>query len=42
MTESFDLQRFVEAQDRVYGTVLRELKSGEKRSHWMCYIFPPD
>jgi len=26
----------------VYGTVLSELRAGEKRSHWMWFIFPQD
>lgn len=38
--EPFDLQRFVSAQERVYATVLEELRSGRKQSHWMWYIFP--
>ncbi|MEB3023908.1 DUF1810 domain-containing protein [[Mycobacterium] crassicus] len=38
--EPFGLQRFVDAQDRVYDTVLAELRSGRKRSHWMWFIFP--
>ncbi|OBA79067.1 calpastatin [Mycobacterium sp. 1164966.3] len=39
-TDRFDLKRFVEAQDRVYPSVLDELRSGRKRSHWMWFIFP--
>jgi uncharacterized protein (DUF1810 family) len=35
-----DLQRFVEAQDPVIETVKEELRSGQKRSHWMWYVFP--
>lgn len=35
-----DLQRFVEAQDRVYESVCNELALGEKTSHWMWFIFP--
>ncbi|WP_018257592.1 DUF1810 domain-containing protein [Halomicrobium katesii] len=35
-----DLQRFVEAQESVIGTVKRELRSGRKRSHWMWFVFP--
>jgi uncharacterized protein (DUF1810 family) len=35
-----DLERFVEAQDRVYERVLDELRAGEKRSHWMWFVFP--
>lgn len=35
-----DLQRFVEAQARVYDSVLDELRAGRKRSHWMWFVFP--
>jgi uncharacterized protein (DUF1810 family) len=38
--DPFDLQRFVDAQDRVYGTVIAELQSGRKRSHWIWFVFP--
>jgi uncharacterized protein (DUF1810 family) len=38
--DPFDLRRFTNAQDRIYDSVLAELKSGQKRSHWMWYIFP--
>jgi uncharacterized protein (DUF1810 family) len=40
MSDPFDLQRFVDAQDRVFDTVLAELQAGRKRTHWMWYIFP--
>lgn len=40
MAESFDLQRFVDAQDPVYEQVRRELQDGDKRSHWMWFVFP--
>ena len=40
MTDSFDLNRFIEAQDTAYPYALDELKEGCKRSHWMWYIFP--
>lgn len=36
----FDLNRFVFAQDGHYQQALREVKAGDKRSHWMWYIFP--
>ena len=39
-TDRFDLKRFVEAQARVYPSVLEELRAGRKRSHWMWFIFP--
>ncbi|MEB3030559.1 DUF1810 domain-containing protein [[Mycobacterium] nativiensis] len=38
--EPFGLQRFVDAQDRVYDTVVAELRGGRKRSHWIWFIFP--
>ncbi|WP_428391218.1 DUF1810 domain-containing protein [Lichenicoccus sp.] len=34
------LQRFVDAQDRVLEQVLRELRQGRKRTHWMWFVFP--
>lgn len=34
------LDRFVEAQHRVYDGVLDELAMGHKTSHWMWFIFP--
>ncbi len=40
MNDPYDLARFVHAQERVYPTVLEELRSGSKRSHWMWFIFP--
>lgn len=40
MPAVFDLQRFIDAQDPVYRSVLDELRAGEKRGHWMWYIFP--
>jgi uncharacterized protein (DUF1810 family) len=38
--EPFDLQRFVVAQDPVFGEVCAELAAGAKRSHWMWFVFP--
>lgn len=38
--DPFDLQRFVDAQERVYDTVLEELRAGRKRSHWIWFVFP--
>jgi uncharacterized protein (DUF1810 family) len=35
-----DLQRFVAAQEPVFAQVCRELAAGEKRSHWMWFVFP--
>ena len=39
-SEEFDLQRFVDAQARVYPQVVDELRAGRKRSHWIWFIFP--
>ena len=36
----YDLQRFIDAQDRVWSTVRAELKAGRKQTHWMWFIFP--
>ena len=40
MTDEFNLQRFLDAQERVYDTVLDELRAGRKSSHWIWFIFP--
>jgi uncharacterized protein (DUF1810 family) len=40
MTDVFNLQRFIDAQNGVYTSVLEELRAGEKRSHWMWFVFP--
>jgi uncharacterized protein (DUF1810 family) len=40
MNDPFNLQRFVDAQAPVYDAVVRELTAGEKRSHWMWFVFP--
>jgi uncharacterized protein (DUF1810 family) len=40
MSDPYDLQRFVDAQDPVYDKVRAELRDGSKRSHWMWFIFP--
>ena len=40
MPDTFNLQRFVQAQAPVYEQVRAELAAGAKRSHWMWFIFP--
>jgi len=40
MEKDFNLERFVQAQAPVYATVLKELRAGHKRTHWMWFIFP--
>lgn len=38
--DSFNLPRFVQAQDPVFELVQEELRAGHKRRHWMWFIFP--
>ncbi|MGK7873483.1 MAG: DUF1810 domain-containing protein [Xenococcaceae cyanobacterium] len=40
MRDTYNLQRFIDAQEPIYEDVLNELKLGRKSSHWMWYIFP--
>ncbi len=40
MSDPYNLQRFVDAQNTVYKQVLEELKQGYKESHWMWFVFP--
>lgn len=40
MSEPFDLDRFVQAQESSYAAALAEIRAGAKRSHWMWYVFP--
>lgn len=34
------LDRFISVQNYVYEEALTEIKQGEKKSHWMWFIFP--
>jgi len=40
--DGFDVQRFVDAQDRggAYDRALAELRQGRKRGHWIWFVFP--
>jgi uncharacterized protein (DUF1810 family) len=40
MADPFNLARFVDAQEPVYEQARRELRAGQKESHWMWFIFP--
>ena len=40
MDDPYNLQRFSDAQSTVFETVRTELAAGQKRSHWMWFIFP--
>jgi uncharacterized protein (DUF1810 family) len=33
-------EHFLRAQNPIYSNVLAELRAGDKRSHWMWFIFP--
>jgi len=39
-TNNHDLSRFHDAQRGVYEIALSEIRQGQKRSHWMWFIFP--
>jgi uncharacterized protein (DUF1810 family) len=40
MNDPYNLQRFVDAQNPVFEQVCAELHAGQKRGHWMWFIFP--
>lgn len=40
MNPTYNLERFLSAQESVYDTALNELRNGKKLSHWMWFIFP--
>jgi uncharacterized protein (DUF1810 family) len=39
-TDPYELRRFVDAQSAVYPQVVSELSAGQKRTHWMWFVFP--
>lgn len=39
-TPQLDANKFLDAQNQVYPQVLQELRAGQKRTHWMWFIFP--
>ena len=40
MDDPFQLERFLAAQAPIYAHALAELREGDKRSHWMWFVFP--
>jgi len=40
VSDPFNLQRFLSAQESVFTRVRAELAAGCKESHWMWFIFP--
>jgi uncharacterized protein (DUF1810 family) len=39
VSDPYNLQRFLDAQDGILETALAELRAGSKQSHWMWFIF---
>jgi uncharacterized protein (DUF1810 family) len=37
---AYHLERFVDAQEHVYASVLDDLRRGRKTGHWIWFIFP--
>ncbi len=40
MDDRYNLTRFLDAQNKLYPTALGEVKNGQKKSHWMWFVFP--
>ena len=40
MSDTYNLERFVEAQKAAYDVALHEIREGCKRSHWIWFVFP--
>jgi uncharacterized protein (DUF1810 family) len=40
MTDPYHLQRFIDAQAGSFTQVRSELAAGQKRTHWMWFVFP--
>lgn len=40
MSTDLELEKFVNAQNPVYEEVCAELRKGQKRTHWIWFIFP--
>lgn len=38
--DPFNLERFVLAQQETYPHALAEIRAGQKRTHWMWFVFP--
>lgn len=38
--DTFNLSRFIDAQETHYGIALAEITNGKKETHWMWFIFP--
>ncbi len=38
--DAHDLSKFLDAQQGIYEMALSEIRQGQKRSHWMWFVFP--
>ena len=38
--DPYNLNRFITAQEGIFENILAELSKGQKRTHWMWFIFP--
>lgn len=38
--KSYNIKRFLDAQENCYDSALKEIQSGHKRGHWIWFIFP--
>ena len=39
-SDKFDLGRFIDAQNGIFESAIKELLTGNKRGHWMWFVFP--
>jgi uncharacterized protein (DUF1810 family) len=39
-SDPYHLQRFLDAQESTFDQARAELAAGQKRTHWMWFIFP--
>jgi len=40
MSDVFNLNRFIDVQDRSYQGAINEILNGEKMGHWIWFVFP--
>jgi uncharacterized protein (DUF1810 family) len=40
VSDPYNLQHFVDAQEGTFDRALAELRTGSKQSHWMWFVFP--
>ncbi|NRT16853.1 uncharacterized protein (DUF1810 family) [Flavobacterium sp. 28A] len=40
MKKTYNLNKFLKAQETTYQDALSQIKNGKKESHWRWYVFP--